>query len=164
MWSGDDHGELGPADNTCSFQIAKFGLGEFQFVWIQAAGFCKNRAAGCFNKMADSMTQPRRPLTITHNAGKRRQEGADSRNDVRNGRGKFWMGRRCSRPPSRNRRTERPVQKDLRHHRRGTAVAEVGMVEEGVRHLPLRLAEGGEQGVLDELVGCCLFDRIRLYI
>jgi hypothetical protein len=92
MWSGDDHEELDKVDNTCGFQRAELSLGDFQYVWIQAAGFCINQAAECLNKMSDSMTLPWCPLTITHNAGKRRQEGADSRDDVRNGRSKPGWG------------------------------------------------------------------------
>ncbi len=51
----------------------------------------------------------------------------------------------------------------LCHHRRGAAVSEVGMVEKGIGHLPLRLTVGAQQGVLQQLVRSGLQSRIRLY-
>ncbi len=83
---------VGPADNTCSFQRAEFGLGDFQLVRIQAAGLGKNRPAGGFNKMADAVAWPWSTLSIADDARERCQKRADRRKDVRYGRGKPGWG------------------------------------------------------------------------
>ncbi len=83
---------VGAANNPRSFQRAELGLGNFQFIRIQAASLGKNRATSGFNKMADAVAWPRSAFAVADNTGKRRQEGAHRQNNVRNRRGKLGRG------------------------------------------------------------------------
>ncbi len=47
-------------------------------------GFGKNRAACYLHEVADAVERPWGTFAITYNAGKRRKEGADLRNNMKN--------------------------------------------------------------------------------
>ena len=97
------------AGTTSSFQGAKFRLGDFKFVWIQAA--CgKNWAAGGLYKMANAMAWPWSPLAIADNAGKRSQNPCGQPGRCERWTRQTWreLRRRCDPPVPKKKQTKPP--------------------------------------------------------